>query len=228
MLLLPFLSLLVSGIYADVTDSSDLSHSYKNTSNRDDEITRRLSQDTIQGIRKMSADEGEKFFLSYYNFAESIDGNSTLSERDLDPEYEYPLIARSFPFQSALEIPRNGLGLETRDFKCPTGTNACTSIGRSDRCCSTGSTCEIVTDTGSGDVGCCPGGEVCSGTVGSCASGYATCSEVLGGGCCIPGYECVSGGCECPSLLLVLIPGISLERANGDYRCLYLRCDNYG
>ncbi|KAJ5131832.1 hypothetical protein N7448_005990 [Penicillium atrosanguineum] len=205
MLLLPFLSLLVSGIYADVTNSSDTSHSYNNIFQRNDEITRRLSQDIIQGIRKMAPDEGEKFFLSYYNFAVSTDGNSTLSDRDLDPKYEYPLLARSFPFQSALEVPGNALGLETRDFNCPTGTNACTSIGRSDRCCSTGSTCEIVTDTGSGDVGCCPSGEVCSGTVGSCASGYTTCSAALGGGCCIPGYECVSGGCAYLSVVTITV-----------------------
>ncbi|KAJ5684699.1 uncharacterized protein N7477_001044 [Penicillium maclennaniae] len=171
MLLLPFLSLLISCVYADVNNSSNTSHSYLKTSLHDDEITRRLSRDTIQGIRKMSSDEGEKFFLSYYNFAGSTDGNSTLSERDLDPKYEYPLLARSFPFQSALEKEGTAFGLETRDFKCPTGTNACTSIGRSNRCCSTGSTCEIVTDIGSGDVGCCPAGELCSGTVGSCASG---------------------------------------------------------
>ncbi|KAJ6131131.1 hypothetical protein N7523_001591 [Penicillium sp. IBT 18751x] len=205
MLLRPFLFLLISCVYADVNNSSNTSHSYLKTSLHDDEITRRLSRDTIQGIRKMSSDEGEKFYLSYYNFAGSTDGNSTLSERDLDPKYKFPLLARSLPFQFALEREGNAFGLETRDFKCPTGTNACTSIGRSDRCCSTGSTCEIVTDTGSGDVGCCPAGELCSGTVGSCASGYATCSEALGGGCCIPGYECVSGGCAYISVVTITV-----------------------
>jgi hypothetical protein len=207
MRLLPLISLLVTGLCADINNSSDTT---PDEIFRNEKITARLSQETIQGLRKMSLDEGEKFFLSYYSFAsESIDaeagnangsGNSTTlssnnKNRSLDRS---EFLARSFPFESASFLERSAgfLGLEIRDFKCPAGTKACTSISRSDRCCGTGSTCEIITDTGSGDVGCCPDGEVCSGTVGSCASGYSTCSEALGGGCCIPGYECVSGGCE--------------------------------
>lgn len=54
---------------------------------------------------------------------------------------------------------------------------------------------------GAGDVGCCPEGQKCSGVIGRCAEGYTACSGALGGGCCIPGYECVRGGCTFPSFL---------------------------
>jgi hypothetical protein len=206
MLLLPFGLLLLSGAVRayQKNNSSNASHSdYSDIFRRNDEIAQRLSEGAVQGVRKMSPDEGEKFFLEYWSFAgDALAGDersSAFLERGEVDENEYPaFLTRSFPFQSAssLERSESARGLESRDFKCPTGTNVCTSIGRSDRCCNTGSTCEIVTDTGSGDVGCCPSGETCSGTVGSCSSGYTTCSQALGGGCCIPGYECVSGGCE--------------------------------
>lgn len=209
MLLLPFgVSLFVSGVVCayERNTSSDISYTdYDSILRRNDEIVQRLAEDTVQGVRKMTGDEGEKFLFEYWSFA-GDEGNSTrdsLESRGVD-ENGYPaFLARSFPFQSASSLERSvgWSGLESRDFQCPTGTGACTSIGRSDRCCSSGSTCEIVTDTGSGDVGCCPSGETCSGTVGSCLGGYTTCSQTLGGGCCIPGYECVSGGCTCNSFL---------------------------
>lgn len=184
---------------------------------RNAEIEARLADEPVYGVRKMSTDEGEKFYLDYWHFENTAHGG--LSERDLaevnttasDDAKNHKgstqggngispaqLLARSYAFSPSFG-PESGLGgslLEARDFKCPGGTNACTSINRSDRCCSTGDTCVIVTDTGSGDVGCCPNGQTCSGTIGSCQSGYTTCSTALGGGCCIPGYECVEGGCK--------------------------------
>lgn len=170
------------------------------------EIESRLANTPIHGLKKMSTDEGEKFFFDYWSFGpdsqgqlsereeEQTQNNDTLGIDDLPSNLFHP---RSYPLKSALPFeanPWNPLG--SRDFKCPTGTRACTSIGRSDRCCSTADTCELVEDTGSGDVGCCPNGETCSNVVGACPGNYATCSEALGGGCCIPGYECVTGGCE--------------------------------
>lgn len=180
----------------------------------------------VQGVRKMSTDEGEKFFFDYWQFGDDPgetllerevqeEGNSTLADLALasspdDPEepaednFNFPdalFLARSYAFQPAFSLETRSWSkwrnpLAARDFKCPTGTNACTSIGRSDRCCGTGDTCEIVPDTGSGDVGCCPAGESCNGGVGSCQAGYTGCSQALGGGCCIPDYDCVPGGCE--------------------------------
>ncbi|KAJ6130919.1 hypothetical protein N7512_003699 [Penicillium capsulatum] len=140
-------------------------------------ITFLLSARSVQGVRKMGFDEGEKFFFEDWRF---IDDSSAL------------LIPRSYPLEEAFHPSRRGW-LKARDFKCPTDTHACTNIHRSDRCCGLGSTCELVKDTGSGEVGCCANGSICSGVVGSCQRGYTACSSALGGGCCIPGYECVPG-----------------------------------
>jgi hypothetical protein len=213
-------------------------------------IASKLASGPARGVRKMSADEGEKFFFEDWYFGdESRDSSGELSERDLyhriwngtgsssgnfvtesKPEdededgdgdgdgyaYDYSpaqFIAQSFPFEpsfpplsgstlvsasdSASDSASEALSrLEARNFKCPTGTSACTSIGRSDRCCGSGETCEIVTDTGHGSVGCCPSWKKCSGTIGSCSGGYSACASALGGGCCIPGYDCVAGGCK--------------------------------
>lgn len=210
---------------------------------RNAEIEARLADELVYGVRKMSTDEGEKFYLDYWHFEDAVHGDGGLSERDLAGvnttaasdanSQKKPVentgngfspaqfLARSYAFNPSFgpEFGVRGSSLESRDFKCPSDTIACTSINRSDRCCSAGDTCVIVTDTGSGDVGCCPKGQTCSGTIGPCQSGYTTCSTALGGGCCIPGYECVEGGCKCifplnkPLPQLITIPT----------RCIYLR-----
>ncbi|KAJ5777498.1 GPI anchored protein [Penicillium odoratum] len=176
---------------------------------RNYEIESRLAQTPIHGLRKMSPDEGEKFFLDYWSFGtesqdllrEDAPTNDTVDE-DLPLNLFHP---RSYPFQHSFPLEASHGFLGSRDFKCPTGTLACTSIGRSDRCCSIGDACEHVRDTGSGDVGCCPNGETCSDVVGTCPGQETTCSEELGGGCCIPGYECVTGGCALVTVITVTI-----------------------
>lgn len=215
-----------------------------------EEIALRLFHQPIQGVKKMSTDEGEKFFPEYWQFlddpldnsAESYvqEANGSLTnspaldfepvEEDESAGNDYPdsvFVERSHPFTPAFPIQSRSksLGLnanllEHRDFKCPTGTNACTSIGRSDRCCGTGDTCQIVPDTGSGDVGCCPPGQNCAGGIGVCQSGYTGCSQALGGGCCIPGYDCVPGGCE------YFIDGseYSISKLISRFRCIHLSC----
>lgn len=85
-----------------------------------------------------------------------------------------------------------------RDFQCPTDTTPCTSINRPYSCCSPGETCQLVANSGSGDVGCCPQGSgTCSDEVGQCAAGYESCPADQGGGCCVPGYRCAGVGCMC-------------------------------
>ncbi|KAE8354846.1 hypothetical protein BDV28DRAFT_67893 [Aspergillus coremiiformis] len=194
------------GVQALTDGNSSISHNTADVDaytflQRNAAIQSQLSQTPVQGIKKMSDDEGEKFFLDYWYFDEASQTELQTSEKtqpDLHP--------RSYPNQ-----PAHPLGLDEtsgshgwmshfsplfrRDFKCPAGTYSCTSINRPNSCCSTGSTCELVQDTGSGDVGCCPDGQQCAGTIGSCQQGYTSCPASLGGGCCIPGYECVSGGC---------------------------------
>ncbi|BAE60984.1 unnamed protein product [Aspergillus oryzae RIB40] len=167
-------------------------------------IQSQLSQTSVQGIKKMSDDEGEKFFLDYWYFGET--NQTDLQSSQPSEKRQSSLHPRIYPYQPSHPLDlgefydsHRWMGqfspLLRREFKCPAGTNSCTSINRPNSCCSTGSTCELVDDTGSGDVGCCPDGENCSGTIGSCQQGYTSCPASLGGGCCIPGYECVSGGC---------------------------------
>lgn len=170
----------------------------KSASQSNDESTFFVSEKPVHGVRKMSPDAGEKFFFDDWWFVD--DSHEFLPEQDIaDVDAEDPPLAlfipQTHPFQEAISGSRHGW-LESRDFKCPTDTHACTNIHRSDRCCGLGSTCELVKDTGAGDVGCCANGKACSGVVGSCQRGYTACSRSLGGGCCIPGYDCVPGGCE--------------------------------
>ncbi|KAL2785060.1 hypothetical protein BJX66DRAFT_315691 [Aspergillus keveii] len=155
----------------------------------------------IQGVRKMSDDEGEKFFMDYWQYKDkSIVANMTESaDSSRNTEIDRrTILPRSYPFNPpfAPGLERlSGLRLSPlvrKDFECPTGTYGCTSINRPDNCCRTEETCVVVD---SGDVGCCPAGQDCSGTIGSCWEGYTSCPSSLGGGCCIPGYDCVDGGC---------------------------------
>lgn len=100
-----------------------------------------------------------------------------------------------------LMSPRDIFSLDKRQFQCPGNTVVCTSISRPNSCCPTGTTCNIITDTGYGDVGCCGDGQSCSGQVAPCSSGDTACSESsgsgsTGGGCCITGYTCSGAGCK--------------------------------
>jgi hypothetical protein len=162
-------------------------------------------------VRKMSDDEGEKFLFDYWSWDEPFLSSS--SKRDvvntsitelMEPKPAI-LLHTSTNADSLLSAEEEGdyarsarralFMLLGRDFQCPTGTFSCTSIGQPDSCCGDGATCVVVQDTGLGVVGCCPAGETCGDTVSSCGAGYSSCSSSLGGGCCIPGYTCVTGGC---------------------------------
>jgi hypothetical protein len=207
MLLLPVLIFLLASCQAHGEGDTSVSESIDNATlspdaeqvlRRNVEIISQLAETPVQGVRKMSGDEGEKFFLDYWQFVDNVQG---ISEREfdddrLDDDMPDLFLERSYPLQPPSLLSDLHNPLHVRDFKCPTGTYGCTSIGRPNICCGAGQTCESVHDTGSGDVGCCPSGQTCSGQIGSCRSGYTACSEGLGGGCCIPGYECVPGGCK--------------------------------
>ncbi len=86
--------------------------------------------------------------------------------------------------------------LNGRGFQCPTGTVSCNSINRPNSCCPTGEACQLITDVGLGDVGCCTQGQSCSNQVSDCQQGYTSCPGSSGGGCCIPGYTCNGVGCK--------------------------------
>lgn len=200
-------------------------------------IEEKLEQQRIVGVRKMSDDEGEKFFLDYWYFADEPDeielGDVTehgrrsddiedlvrpgLSWKDVDKASALWANGSAFlPFRPPfplhgdeqivpLRLLRRYLRasgvlspLVKRGFQCPAGTHSCSSINRPNSCCGTGETCQLVEDTGLGDVGCCPQGHSCSGGVTACEKGYSSCPSNLGGGCCIPGYKCVEDGCKLP------------------------------
>lgn len=167
------------------------------------------------GVRKMTDDEGEKFLSEYWTFDDaevSITGNtSVLVPRDIN-DADSPGTAQLRPalsrhtneYADSFQLTERYSGrarralsiLLGRGFECPTGTLSCTSINEPQSCCNIGDTCQLVQDTGLGNVGCCPPGESCSGGLSSCAPNYTSCPSNLGGGCCIPGYECVTGGCK--------------------------------
>lgn len=192
-----------------------------------------LTSKTPIGTLKMSEDEGEKFFMEYWQF-EGEDTQSNLDEknnflRKRDLKEEARLFANSSipvsfraPFALHTEDHSGSLNyedirarrkdsaailaiLEKRDFKCPTGTSNCSSIGYPNSCCATDETCFKITDTGLGPVGCCPSGGNCGGTITNCASPNTACGDDVGGGCCIPNYVCASIGCVInPSLVVVV------------------------
>lgn len=195
-------------------------------------------QRNIIGVRKMSDDEGEKFFFDYWRYEDAQglgnasgiilpggldDAFAASDDRLLRPAFllhtngqvEVHQLSRRFYFSPARRA------LVKRDFKCPPGMSSCDSIGRSDACCGEGDTCEEVEDAeGQSLVGCCPAGRTCSDGIGSCPEGYGSCPSNLGGGCCIPGYECVEGGCKSNPL-----PTIRRDRTDPAFSqaCPFLR-----
>ncbi|KAH0843276.1 hypothetical protein AYO21_09036 [Fonsecaea monophora] len=178
---------------------------------RDLDAQQKLQKSNPTGVRKMSGDPGEMFYLQYWGFeqqqeefnCDALDwaNATTFTSFDLPvrvhDEDQSPRLFRRL-------LPGWHLFAE-RDFQCPTGTSACTSIDRPNSCCATGYTCQLVQDTGLGDVGCCPSGQVCGNALSTtCASGYTSCPNDPGGGCCLPGYACYQVGCVQTSTATIL------------------------
>lgn len=194
------------------------------------EIQKRLVDQRPIGVHKMGGDEGEMFFMEYWQFdtresqpfawateTRTLDtGTPSLRLRKLEedsftqPEstnvstshFQAPLSLhanqQAGPYHPHLS-PRSVLWfLNQRSFQCPNDTTSCTSISRPNSCCPSGQHCQIITDVGNGDVGCCAQGQACIGGVRTCQQGYASCPGSSGGGCCIPGYVCIGVGCKVP------------------------------
>ncbi|OJJ49613.1 hypothetical protein ASPZODRAFT_156707 [Penicilliopsis zonata CBS 506.65] len=165
----------------------------------------KLALTPVQGVKKMHPDEGDKFFFEDWRFV------SGEAEQDL---YDSLLDRKVLNWTSRSytpHLPFSGVdsSRHKRSFQCPTGTTSCESIDRAGYCCGTDDVCILVQETGSGDVGCCPEGETCSDIIGSCRTGLTACPESVGGGCCLPGYECVSGGCAFVSTVTVTVHSTS-------------------
>lgn len=156
----------------------------------DDVIRHKLINHSPVGVRKLSDDEGEKFWLDYWRFAEDFGQNASF----LQPPY--PLHGHILPQNRSRWLPRALAPIVKRSFECPVGSAPCTSIDRPNSCCSDGTVCQPIEDTGLGDVGCCPGGtDACDGGIDTCPEDHSSCPDHPGGGCCIPGYTCFEEGC---------------------------------
>lgn len=165
-------------------------------------IQERLQREKPVGIKKMSMDESEMFFLDNWIFASDVKDAEKRSDAEglanLTSPFHSPLRphSQSDLLDSLLRFHVRSALLK-RGFKCPEGTNDCSSIGAPNSCCGTGDTCISIDDTGLGSVGCCPQGRKCQGTI-RCdtANGYTSCPNSPNGGCCMPGYSCEDVGCK--------------------------------
>jgi hypothetical protein len=160
------------------------------------DIREKLRNEKPIGMRKMSLDEGEMFVLDDWIFASDTDRNS--EPRNLHNQ----TIPASSPLRPLAEEEWFGRFrvrdiLLKRQFRCPSGTNDCSSVGAPDVCCGSGSDCVTVPDSSIGSIGCCPSGQMCAGTI-TCdeANGYSSCPDAPNGGCCLPGFRCDGIGCE--------------------------------
>lgn len=175
-------------------------------------LQQKLQQQPAIGVRKMSSDPEQKFYLDYWSFDVNMEDHnfdswtntSTLHKFEpctpLHSNHTFPNAPRRTAFSFWNRSP-----FDKRDFQCPSGTNPCTSIGYPNSCCPTGETCQIVQDTGLGSVGCCPAGSTCAGLLSSCAAGQIACPNNPGGGCCIAGYACLDVGCVYTGTATVLV-----------------------
>ncbi|KAI4107767.1 MAG: hypothetical protein L6R37_001452 [Teloschistes peruensis] len=176
-------------------------------------------------VRKMMEQEAEMFFQEYWQVEQN--------DRHFNPDHEpsssgsaahepdhwtnsstllpffapialhHDTDASAFPLRWARGLLPQ---LHSRTFQCPANTNACTSIDRPNSCCPTGDSCQLVMNTGRGEVACCGNGQTCAGNVQECATGYQSCPGNEGGGCCLPGYACVGKiGCAHSSTTTLVV-----------------------
>lgn len=176
------------------------------------------------GMRKMSTDPDEMFFLDYWEFEDSNseDNICPINRSDYTPganeSYSNILQPPVLLHSSSKPESRHALFARynlfaKRDFQCPINYSNCSSANAPSLCCPNGQTCINIQNNGAGTVGCCPANANCGSTpqVGGCASnqGYNSCSGVSNGGCCIPGFTCYGTGCKskfkCNIYICVLI-----------------------
>ncbi|KAH8195481.1 hypothetical protein TruAng_010356 [Truncatella angustata] len=202
--------------------------------------TQLQAQQLPTAIKKMSLDEGEKIMPHHLAFApEFAPLQSPVQARSLlTPEEESLLAANSSatisfrpPFgihYSESSLEHRNIGplwrrskealhrLQGRDYSCPTNTQSCDSIGQPNYCCATGETCFTVENApDAGNVGCCPSGQNCGGSVGACGSGSTACSADVGGGCCIPGFVCAQIGCIASTVTAITMTTTSSTVVSG-------------
>lgn len=145
--------------------------------------------------------------------ADSGSGRGRRRQREISPNEEKTRKTRKLkkkneePWSLYLRTVKALAHLQGRQFTCPSGTHACSDIDEPNYCCTDGTACFVVEDApDAGNVGCCPDGQTCGGSVASCANGNTACPAEEGGGCCIPGFICASIGCEFSPFLSFSLP----------------------
>ncbi|KAM0715331.1 hypothetical protein Q7P37_008829 [Cladosporium fusiforme] len=183
---------------------ADLHPEHQKHLKRERQVQEQLQWQQPIGMRKMSGDEGEKFFLHYWDFGDSQAESETLEEHIGDmKKYTNASTKLLAPIAPHFERAHNfrrfpGYSLFARDWgSCPEGTKSCTEIDKPDSCCSENDDCIEVEDTGNGDVGCCPPGGNCGKSISNCdeSAGQTSCPDSDNKGCCIEGYACYEVGC---------------------------------
>ena len=193
---------------------------------RHEEVRNRLASQAPIGIRKMSDDPGEMFFLDYWQFDTSkpLENGPLIGSMTSETLKKDMILSRRWlqdrgirnestlsPFLPPLQMHADDILLDRlnfrhtssdvfhkRSFQCPSGTNNCSSVGDPNICCATEETCVKIDDIGLGSVGCCPTGQKCGGSVSQCnaSAGYTSCPGSSNGGCCIPNFSCEDIGCK--------------------------------
>ncbi|GAB7365264.1 hypothetical protein MBLNU230_g6346t1 [Neophaeotheca triangularis] len=153
-------------------------------------------------VRKMSEDEGEKFYLGYWSYGAmgqddrggAASGNAT-GLQQLHAPYAPHGYRERRDILGLRALGGRVFGRQTPGWgACPGNTHDCGGIGEVNYCCGDGEGCF---ETDEGGVGCCPDGVTCGTAVAGCdaAAGYESCPGDEGGGCCIPGFTCAGVGC---------------------------------
>ncbi|KAK5171436.1 uncharacterized protein LTR77_004580 [Saxophila tyrrhenica] len=160
----------------------------------------RLAWRAPAGVRKMGEDEGEKFWMGYWDLRITDDRPETTRDEPLGDESGnatiipalLPAVAQHLERYERYDYGHLRRMIFERDFQCPGGTYSCDSIGEDDLCCNNGDTCVSTSD----GIGCCPSGAYCGEEVSDCDTnaGYTSCPHSPNGGCCIPGAACEGTG----------------------------------
>lgn len=158
-------------------------------------------------IRKLAPGSNDKILAHHLAFApvpvflgssssDLTDDNSSHLNNATSTRF-FPPYARHFSASDTNLLRRavHALALLHRRDSCPSGTASCADIDHPNKCCQDGTYCVSVDDDSVGGVACCPDEAECTG-VGECPTGSTSCSEELGGGCCVAGYVCEGVGCE--------------------------------
>lgn len=163
---------------------------------RDLAAREKLGSQPPVGMRKMSEDEGEMFLLHYWDFSDRP-GEDLIEYANASVPMSAPMAQHFSSMSKRYKFPGHSLFRRDNWGSCPSGTKSCTDINQPDSCCGTDDQCITVSDSGNGNVGCCPAGQSCGNTVSGCdeSQGQTSCPNSGNGGCCIAGYSCFDVGC---------------------------------